>query len=561
MKQHLRRTSVRVVLLAMSAFGVVLCTVDAVWSMQEPTEVAPMDKQMKTVCVGRFLLDIPASAQVSISSAAVDGFNIVNYGKETQEQFDQRIAQREAEINVGTNRAGQKNMESVEAIRHDGVTGKIFVFNRRTSHYFSYGERIPTVSVSVNGFAHVNDISFGFIASIDKPESAGSLSRLLAQLQPIEAGTIPKHPGFCLDGAFLRDPLTADQGETIVMFAGLPGHEDLGIALSTIAGKTPGPGLLERNAANRAGPYAFLNAFTSTLLHGPRTIAGMDGDELAFRTRERNFSTGYAFDWETQGTEHDVLHPFVSLELQTGISPNAGGEPVQSTLSEASLGDLWRRMSSSLRLRPVEQPAQAVDPDQQLGLALGTVAWAGETCRQGGWWQCSQAGAHLGVYGGALQLLREGQVVPQALLLPKPSVWQRVRGLQPSFEAATPTGWRLADKRIRGRRTPAAGLAQAVPAAMAPGVDGAVAAPGSTVCSGAACPASGWWRCVDEQAEDGARWFAQGTVLPPATYRLPAGGRRRGAQHDRLAVRQSAWQLMRGAGAPHSGAAGAAAPA
>ena len=71
MKRHLRRTSVRVVLLVVSAFGAVLWTVDAVWSMQEPAEVARMSKQMKTVCVGRFLIDVPASAQVSISSAAI----------------------------------------------------------------------------------------------------------------------------------------------------------------------------------------------------------------------------------------------------------------------------------------------------------------------------------------------------------------------------------------------------------------------------------------------------------------------------------------------------------
>ena len=561
MKPHLQRTRVRVVLIVVSALTVVLWTADAVWSMQEPKEVARMSKQMKMVCVGRFLIDVPSDAVVTITQVTVDHFRITNHGAETPAQFAARLTARESEINATKNQAGTDNMELVDEVHHDGVDGKIFVFGASSTYVYHGEKKLVYQGVEVNGYVHVNGITVSFISNDYNPEKVGNLAKLLTQLRPVHPGEQPRQPGFCLDGVFLNDPLTPGQNETIVMFAGLPGHEDLGIALSTIAGKTPGPGLLARNSANRAGPYAFLNAFTSTLLHGPRTIAGMDGDELAFRTRERNFSTGYAFDWETQGTENDVLHPFVSLELQTGISPDAGGEPVQSTLSEASLGDLWRRMSSSLRLRPVEQPAQAVDPDRQLGLALGTVAWAGETCRQGGWWQCSQAGAHLGVYGGALQLLREGQVVPQALLLPKPSVWQKVRGLQPSFEAATPTGWRLADKRIRGRRSPAAGLAQAVPAAMAPGDDGAVAALGSTVCSGAACPASGWWRCVDEQAEDGARWFAQGTVLPPATYRLPAAGKRRGAQHDRLAVRQSAWQLMRGAGAPHSGAAGAAAPA
>jgi hypothetical protein len=560
MKRHLRRTSVRVVLIVVSAFGAVLWTVDAVWSMQEPKEVAHMSKQMKTVCVGRFLIDVPADAQVTVNSAAVDGFDIVDYGIESQEAFMARVARREAEINAVKNLAGQKNMVSRQDVHAESVEGRIFVFGMNSGYLVEDGVKVVYANVAVDGYARVNERTVRFSATAYKPDDTANLARLFGQLRPRVAGAIPREAGFCLDGVFLRDPLTPDQGERIVMFAGLPGHDDLGIALSTIAGKAPGPGLLERNAANRAGAYAFLNPLTSTLLQGPRTINGMPGDELAFKARERNFSTGYAFDWETQGTAGDVLHPFVALELQTGISPRAGGEPVQSTLSEASVGDLWRRMSASLRLRPVEPPA-AFEVDRQQGLALGTLAWAGEPCRQSGWWQCDQAQAGIGILGGERQFLRMGQIMPQALLLPRPNVWQKVRGVQPSFEAATPTGWRLADKRGTGRRPPA-GLAQPGPG------DGTRAAAhvsdGHVARSGDACPASGWWRCIDAQALDGARWFAHGATLPMATYCLPAGGMQRRLRHDHLVARPGGWQLMRPCGAPpvpHPSVEAAAAPA
>jgi hypothetical protein len=545
MKRH-----IRVVLIVVSAFSAMLWTVDLVWSMQEPKEVTRMSKQMKTVCVGRFLIDVPSEAVVTISGIAVDHFRITNHGAETDAQFAARLALREEEIHAKKNQAGARNMERVDDVLHAGVTGKIFVFGASSTHVYHGEKKVVFHGVEINGYAHVNGLTFSFISDDYDPDKVGNLAKLLKQLRPMEPGEIPRRPGFCLEGAFLSDPLTAEQNESIVMFAGLPGHEDLGIALATIAGKTRGPGLLERNTANRAGPYAFLNAFLSTLLEGKRTIDAMEGDEFAFRARELNFSTGYAFNWETQGTENDVLHPFVSLELQTGISPHAGGEPVQSTLSEESLGDLWRRMSSSLRLRPAEQPAQTNDADLQLDLALGTLAWAGEPCRQTGWWQCGQADGHVGVYGGAVQLLREGQVVPQALLLPKPGVWQKVRGLQPSFEATTPTSWRLADKRIHGRRTVPAGLAQPGPSVPPPEVEGALVEPGHVVRSGATCPASGWWRCIDDQALDGARWFAEGAGLPPATYQLSGAGMRRRLPHPQLLTRQSAWELMREAAVP-----------
>jgi hypothetical protein len=111
--------------------------------------------------------------------------------------------------------------------------------------------------------------------------------------------------------------------------------------------------LIDVPATAQFGPYAFLNFSTSTLLKGHRTINGVEGDGFAFKARERNLTTGYAFDRETQGTGANVLRPFVSLELQTGTNPEAGGPPVHSTLSEESVGELWRRMSSSLRLHSV----------------------------------------------------------------------------------------------------------------------------------------------------------------------------------------------------------------
>jgi hypothetical protein len=48
--------------------------------------------------------------------------------------------------------------------------------------------------------------------------------------------------------------------------------------------------------------------------------------------------------------------------------------------------------------------------------------------------------------------------MPQALLLPPQTWWEKFRGLQPSHEAGTPTVWTLVDKRSRQRTTPGAPL-------------------------------------------------------------------------------------------------------
>lgn len=334
-----------------------LWAVDLFWKMHEPDGLTRTATQMKTVCVGRFLIDVPANAQVSTGKAAIDGFDIINFGAETQEQFAERLARREEEINAKTNEAGKKNMESILEVHQDHVRGKIFVFGINSTYGFHGERKIVYSGVAVNAYVNAGGTTFGFIANDYNPGETGKLTKLLEKFEPLNGGVVPSQPGFCLDGAFLRDPLTADQGERIVMFGGIPGQADMGFVLSTMAGtKRDAESLLVRHAANSAGTFGIMNILVSTLLKGERDINGLSGEELAFKVRETNFSTGYSFQWEMQGEENDVLRPFVSFELQTGTNPEAGSPPVQSTLSEQPVGELWRRMSASLRLRPFAIP-------------------------------------------------------------------------------------------------------------------------------------------------------------------------------------------------------------
>src|SRR5205085_1908499 len=105
---------------------------------------------------------------------------------------------------------------------------------------------------------------------------------------------------------------------SLTMFASVPGHPDLAIAFTSMAGLKTGPGLLERNARSAARePFWMRTAFT-TLRQGKRTVHGLGGEELVMRVTELNFSTVFGLDWEMPGTEADVLAPFLHLELETG---------------------------------------------------------------------------------------------------------------------------------------------------------------------------------------------------------------------------------------------------
>jgi hypothetical protein len=145
--------------------------------------------------------------------------------------------------------------------------------------------------------------------------------------------------------------------------------------------------------------------------------------------------------------------------------------------------------------------------------------------------------------------------MPQALLLPRQTLWEKVRGVQPSYESKGVTVWTLVDKRSRARVAPSAPLDQAkvsLSATTAVAIDaGAVAPPvlGTTAATGTPCPASGWWFCEEINASDGTRWFAQDSLLPAATFVLPYEyGRALGA--SKAIRRRGTWRLVRLAQAP-----------
>jgi hypothetical protein len=431
------------------------------------------------------------------------------------------------------------------------LVGKIFVFGRNvTDGDAGYGEdrkHYHYEGVDVVGYVHKNGFSVNLTAKDYDPDRVmGNLTRLIEQLVPNPDNRIPTEPGFCMDRVFFRDPLTADQGERVTLFAGLPEHPDLALVFDTTAGTKPDQdGLVARRQASRKRRSLDELARIWDLFSGERDINGIPGEQVLTRYLELNFTRAYAFMWELNGTKDDVFRPSLSLELQTGISPRAGGPAVQSTLAESALLDLWDKISSSLRVRPTQAPKAATTTPP--APPLGTSASAGDVCPQTGWWACGDGGNGVKVHGGQRQYVRQGERMPQALLLPPQTMWEKVRGLQPSYEAGTLTSWKLVDRRSRRRVMPDVPLAQATAAAHSAPTAGAIelASVGTYAITGNPCPASGWWQCQESDALDGTRWFAQGSLLPAATFAVSDRPFGMASTSPKAIRRGGTWQLVR----------------
>ncbi len=508
-----------------------------------------MTEKMKTVCVGRYLVDVPGEADVSLSGERISGFAIDSV-EEDESAFRERVAAREAEITArgrDHDDSGEGGMLDAHDLRIPGVTGRAFVYGRSRGHMMNGDRRIDMESVSIEVHAHMNGLSFSMSASSKQAQGVKDAEALLARLQVRGRDEIPRVPGFCIWRGVFADPLPDHENEHVTLHLGLPGHPDMGLAFDVMPAGRTDRSLLVRVADIDAEASADEMLRVTKLRSGKRSINGIDGEEVLERIRELNFTTGYSFMWEAHGVENDHLQPYLLLNMETGTNPRPGGKPVDSSLHEDAVLALWDNISSSIRLRKSDSPPPTDPPSEPSGPKLGAMATAGELCPQSGWWKCREGGPGVDVQGGAVQWIRKGDRMPQVLLLPRQTLWQKLRGLQPSIEPSQPTTWRLVDKRLRPRTPTLVTLAPPGPVSIATegGADPAQAVPlGTNVRTGDVCPASGWWRCGETHALDGTRWFPRGGTLPAATFQVPVGmfGRSAGPE---VIQRRSTWQLMR----------------
>lgn len=518
-------------------------------------EVGRMSEKIKTVCVGRFLIDMPEEAQVELARARIHGFDISAF-EESTEEFQSRLAQREEEIKSKPDRlGGNKNLELVKNVETEtGLVGKIFVHSRSVNEGTAgnglENESYRYEGVAVEAIVHGNGVSIDLSSEFYFPDRVDNLYRLVSQLVPNAGNTLPHEPGFCIDRAYFRDPLRPDQREQITMFASLPSHPDVDIMLILAAGARPDEdGLLKRGDAAEA-ELSLMERFRLTRLRAAqREIGGISGEELVRRGIEENDAQVYSFWWEVNGVQDDVFMPHLEFTMTTGKSSNG---PVQTSMSEDAALELWDKISSSIRVRQVEK--QRPNMVQEQTAHIGIQAWAGDRCPQSGWWLCGDGGDGIGILGGQRQYIKKGERMPQALLLLPQTLWDRLRGLQPSVESKSRTSWKLVDTRARKRLPPAIPLAKAKAVASAStlmsvtkteGHEEQAPLVGSYSSTGQPCPASGWWRCEESHALDGTRWFAQGSLLPPATFTVAPSIFGHSSNAPQAIQRRSAWRLMR----------------
>jgi hypothetical protein len=384
---------------------------------QVKTMTAEMkDLKMKPMCVGRFLIDIPADAEVSYRGAMSSGWSIATYDNETDEQFASRVETKETQLAGEKNERGMPNLESTHQVDKNGMHGKIHVFGRE------WIRGLPNEPLSENirieAMIRVQKHSFNLTIKYSDDNDLKKLAELVTQFRSREENEIPIEAGYCFDGGFITEPITAKQTERTTMFVGLNGHPDVSIALDMTAGITTAEPLLERH--ERVSAENEYRSRFHTFRAGTRTLNGQAGDELLERVHEFNGNYGHKFMWEAVHNKIDnVFTPDMSFELSTGHGQP--GTTVDSSLTDAEALALWDKMLSSLRIRPVvaAKPVAAAPPQ----VPLGTLADSGMDCPASGWWRCVDALANDGMHW-----FGHGHILPRIALRQQLSLLERLKG-------------------------------------------------------------------------------------------------------------------------------------
>lgn len=393
--------------------GVAIAVITSAWGMsavrvsRDNAKVKTMTQKMKTVCVGRFLIDLPEKAKVRFSTPRIAGVTINTNSGYTEERLKSEIEDRQKSLSTERNEYGARSLEKQLTASAVNLETTLLYFDRKKPlELIEYGKPVKGTDegITVEALGIKDGIFYRFLGKdLASPRSENNVLALVKQFEARDAEFIPKEPGFCIKNGLVHDTLTPDDNEMITMFVSLEGHPDIVIRLDTsINVDDMEEPLFEREAKNNI-KRDYASHFKS-LRYGKRTLNGIDGEEVGDKIKELNGTSAHSFTWVGLGKMRDVLAPSVMLELHTGRG--RPGKPQNSSLSDGAVLQLWDRISSSLRLRPTSSAtnASAATPNIPMRKLVATR----NPCLHTGYRECKEAGV---VEGGCDPTSHGGKVV------------------------------------------------------------------------------------------------------------------------------------------------------
>ncbi|WP_175016766.1 T6SS immunity protein Tli4 family protein [Massilia sp. YMA4] len=387
----------------------------------------------KTVCFGRFAVDVPLSAEVVWGDSSVDlGINI--YPQAASQVMEEAEKFKNALLNT-------------KAINHDNVP--LFLAEENMSEppgkvLIGYEGFDAVRGLEINGYFTLgND---GLI--IDSRPLSENRERAMAKVRSIARRLrlrseleVPAEPGNCLENAFLADePAVGDRLPIEHIRIGFRLKEFPDTHISVFIGPPDSHrsekntlewqlGRLERDQTAEDPNHPLLK--TVYFRRGPRQIHDwLNGYEALSRSPEQaDMRSIHDFVMDFKGVVGDSYKPYADIRMQTGVADNLAGA-VKPSLTDEEAVAVWDAITSTIRVRPTTTKASAQQAPRK---PLGERLVSGRTCSQTGWWQAAEPEA---AHTLPRRRIEAGATMPMAVVPGKPTLWDKLKGEQPRHQVA-----------------------------------------------------------------------------------------------------------------------------
>jgi hypothetical protein len=324
--------------------------------------VNELTANLKTRCVGRYLVDMPEGMHVS-GYAKIHGVDIETKAM-SGDMYQREIAAREAELKAAKSALGYQFLyqdgeawgKGTRYFVHLGSPSDPSDTTRVIEAYkwdrgyriklkvtaWNYDHSVFKEEPSVKRMAIKNNVR----------ERTALVFGLLEKVRGRADDEIPTEPGLCFYGGFLS--VKASSEEEVSTLYTLNGHDDINFSFETRADLHEATTLLQR--ADSPEIHEQLKAADGVLIRkGIVDLSGMKAEEWLIEGRRPGDGRGNSFSLVINETTSSPSSPFLSMDLTTGGQVQIQDKYVkldQASLTTGEAVALWDAVSRTLRPRP-----------------------------------------------------------------------------------------------------------------------------------------------------------------------------------------------------------------
>ena len=303
----------------------------------------------KTVCVGRYLVDVPTGVQLNYVYT-INGESLKK-APGTAEDAKKMAEEKARELQSTPHKLKGTSYIKSMPLPNNGilVQGWTVKFSVESSDFFLY------IPVTTRGKSFVYTYSTTIHSDYEQKELP-KLIAFAASFRPLEEGVIPEGEGLCLDDAMLVN-LPESFNEDVSVYWKDPHAIGLQLSFSTmmVFHKLPWlseePGKVDKECRGLEG-----SAKCDQLRFGKHPVGPIQGEELciAGHTYDGRYRT-YSFEWESPGVPNSKTSPNLNATLYyRGVPMQQPTAPTPFFTDAEALAD-WDRFVNSIRIRPVDE--------------------------------------------------------------------------------------------------------------------------------------------------------------------------------------------------------------